>query len=292
MILYPDVSHHNAGVDVSAALALIAKATQGTGFVDPEYVHWPPTARTFAAYHWLDTTSASAQAAHCYSVVGAGMPLMIDDEQGVINVAHTLEFASAYRKLGGLVTMWYGPRWVWDASGKPDLRPIAAAGLAVIGSWYGQGYAPTAPGWTPYGGVAPTILQYTDAQPFGGKLVDFNAFPGTIDQLSAVFYGRKETPMSLAFVTVSDGPHPGGIYLSNGIERRHLPNMDALTRAAKAFGLAADPDAIKAIPVMTAALADAAYGPDMATAIGPPPDVRASVADALEAGANSLRSGS
>jgi hypothetical protein len=192
VVQYLDVSHYQDALSLKGALAALAKATQGTSYVDPAYAGFKAQAHQlgipFAAYHWLDTTDAAAQAAHAFSVVGPGVVLMIDDEQNVINVAHTLAFVAAYRKLGGCVRLEYAPRWVWSDSGQPDLRPLAAAGLGLISSAYPPGgYSDTGIGWLPYGGVTPMQWQWTDAHPFNGQLVDFNAFDGTLAELTALF---------------------------------------------------------------------------------------------------------
>lgn len=204
IITYPDVSHWQGQMRMDGAAAIVAKATQGTGYTDPAYTWYRGEAARlgvpFAAYHWLDTTDAYAQAYHCYSVVGPHTPLMIDDEQTVINVSHTLGFVSAYRSLGGRVTLEYAPHWVWLNSGQPDLRPLAAAGLALVASWYGAGIS-TGPGWDAYGGVTPAILQYTNAQQFNGSAVDFNAYRGSISELRALFDGGDTTMPTTAEIT-------------------------------------------------------------------------------------------
>lgn len=196
-ITFPDVSHYQAGLNLSGAVACIAKATQGTGYVDTSYQNFKTQAARlgipFAAYHWLDTTSATAQAQHAYSVVGADTPLMIDDEQGKVNVPHTLEFVVQYRKLGGLVVLEYVPHWIWEASGFPSLAPLATVGLKVVASNYpAAGYSDAGPGWQGYGGILPTVWQYTDKQLFNGQRVDFNAFRGTVDQFRALLSGGND----------------------------------------------------------------------------------------------------
>jgi len=235
MIAYPDVSHFQAGLSLRHAVAAAAKATQGGGFIDPEYGVFRAQAHSlgipFIAYHWLDTTDATAQARHAYAVVGADTPLMIDDEQPPINVAHTLAFVAEYRRLGGVVVLEYLPRWVWDQSGRPSLRPLARAGLAVVAS----NYNPSAgvdggAGWAPYGGVSPAILQYTDRQLFNGQLVDMNRFPGTVQALQALLAPGHPTPPP----PPPPPPHPKGdtvltllqvtgqsaVYVTDGIHYR------------------------------------------------------------------------
>jgi hypothetical protein len=197
-IQFPDVSHYQSGLSLKGAPAVIAKATQGNSYRDPAYAGFKAQAAAlgipFAAYHWLDTTDAAAQARNAYAVVGPNVALMIDDEQGVINVGHTLAFVAPYRKLGGRVVLEYAPRWVWQNSGSPDLRPLAAAGLSLVSSSYpSAGYTDSGPGWVAYGGVTPVIWQYSDKQAFGGQRVDFNAYRGTAAQLRALLGAGSTT---------------------------------------------------------------------------------------------------
>src|SRR5437879_13829039 len=76
-----DLYHGNkVSVDFSViksagVAAVILKATQGTGFVDPTFAPRPAQARAagllVGAYHCLDATSAIEPAAHFLSVVAA-----------------------------------------------------------------------------------------------------------------------------------------------------------------------------------------------------------------------------
>jgi len=154
-IHFPDLSHYKTP-SLDGAVALITKATQGTAFVDATYAPYKRDADArgipFAGYHWVDTSDLGAQAALAWRVMG-GVP--------------------------------YLPRWWWqDHLGSPDLRPLRDAGLALVSSVYPKsGYTEQGVGWLPYGGVYPEIWQYTDAHPFNGQLVDFNAYRGTVEQL-------------------------------------------------------------------------------------------------------------
>jgi hypothetical protein len=128
--------------------------------------------------------------------VGPDVVLMIDDEQDRINVGHTLDFVRAYRALGGCVRLEYAPAWLWRNSGQPDLRPLAAAGLAIVSSDYSTGgHADNGPGWAPYGGITPTIWQWTSTQAFNGQRVDFNVFKGSPAQLASLL-STKDNAMA------------------------------------------------------------------------------------------------
>lgn len=228
MITYPDVSHYQGGLKVTGAKALFAKATQGTSYRDPYYSNFKAQAAQlkipFSAYHWLDTANAEDQAKWCFSVVGT-TPLMIDDEQNIINVAHTLAFVKAYRALGGIVTTEYAPKWVWERSGKPNLKPLADAGLSIISSNYSDPISSGA-GFAPYGGITPTIWQYTSTQLFNGYKCDFNAYKGTVEQLNMLIHGVAELApeykgdgdmMRYQFnANIPGNPDPRQVYLTDG----------------------------------------------------------------------------
>jgi hypothetical protein len=198
---FPDVSNNNGAIDISGAPALLAKATEGTGFVDAFYAGHRDQAHAmgipFAGYHYLHHGNIQAQAANAFAVVGAGDPLMLDVEVVQGDADPTFDdvtgMVAAYRGLGGTVTLLYLPQWFWSGHwGSPDLTPLAGLGLALISSDYTT-YSDTGPGWNPYGGVTPSIWQFTNTASFGGASnVDMNAYRGTIDELRALFGGRSE----------------------------------------------------------------------------------------------------
>src|SRR5512138_1476918 len=179
---YPDVSHYQAGLHLDGAPFVMIKATEGTSFVDAEYRAFVAQARSlgipYGAYHFLHQGRAGEQAAHAYSVVGPGVPLMVDVERSITGhvratVGDALAFVAAYRHRGGIVHLVYLPRWYWAQDLRtPDLRALSTQDLHLVASRY-TSYADTGPGWEPYGGVTPTVWQYTDARPFNGHRVDF-----------------------------------------------------------------------------------------------------------------------
>lgn len=199
-IHFPDISHYQGNINLVGAQAVIAKATQGTNYRDPEYVHnkakTQMIAAPFAAYHWIDESDPTRQCAHAFDVVGPKIPLMWDAEAAGATVPRIVGMTNTYRNMGGRVPLVYFPRWWWSQLGHPDLTPLAAAGLALVSSNYPiNGYTgDNGVGWNPYGGVAPTIWQYTNHHPWKGQGIDFNAYRGTIDQLWSLLYGTNPTP--------------------------------------------------------------------------------------------------
>jgi len=197
-IWYPDVSNYEKNMPLEAGtVACFAKASEGLTYKDPYYAHFKAEAArvgaVFGAYHFLKQGNAAAQARNCFAAVGPGVPVMADvepeyDSAGNIVSAPTISdlvtFRDEYRALGGLIRLNYLPHWYWSGKmGSPSLAPVAD--LALVASSYGP-YSDTAPGWAAYGGLSPQILQYTDAQPYSGLSVDFNAFRGTVEEFKAL----------------------------------------------------------------------------------------------------------
>ena len=197
-IAYPDLSNHNGAMPLQAGtVACFAKSSEGTGYRDAYYGHYKSeSARVgalFGAFHFLREGNGAGQARFAFSIVGRGVPMMIDFEPeydadgnpiSLPSLADAIAFRDTYRSLGGLVRLNYLPRWYWAGHlGSPSLAPLAD--LALVSSDYTT-YSDTGPGWTPYGGVTPSVWQYTDKQPYSGQRVDFNAYRGTLEQFRAL----------------------------------------------------------------------------------------------------------
>lgn len=183
---YPDISNHNFPVSVSGQSYVMAKATEGTSFVDPDYVRYKASCNAkriwFAAYHFLHAGNAQAQAEHARSVVIPNVGLMIDCEptgSSRPTTADVSAFTTAARALDLRVHLLYLPHWYWLEMGEPDLTWTKDMSLNLVSSDYTT-YSDTGPGWEAYGGVTPAIWQYTDTQNLNGEPVDFNAFKGTL----------------------------------------------------------------------------------------------------------------
>lgn len=192
-IFFPDVASYQAGLDLSGALAVIIKATEGTGYTNPEWANFHAEAARHGTlalgYHFLSAGNGAGQAAHCRKVAGAH-PLMLDFEPATSRprVADAVSFIDAYRTAGGLCWLLYLPHWYWQELGSPNLEPFAKRGMILVSSNYG-GYTDSnaGAGWQPYGGMTPRIWQYSSTTPFNRQKVDFNAFRGN-------YAGRQDPP--------------------------------------------------------------------------------------------------
>ena len=206
MITFPDVSGYQAGLSLAGATATIAKATEGGSFVDHAYPGFHGQAQgmgiPFTGYHFLLHGDIGGQVDHALSIVGPTVPLMLDVETAVdggqATFADTLNFIDGYRARGGLTTR----------------------GVALISSTY-LPLTADGPGWQPYGGVTPTIWQYTSSQPFNGMAVDFNAYKGTVEQLRTLFNGQPTTQEDGMQTLVQQKGKPA-VYVADGIHLRWL----------------------------------------------------------------------
>lgn len=198
-IFYPDVSDYQAGISFSGCVIAMAKATEGTGYTNPDYAGAKTRAANagayFCAYHFLHAGNGAGQASYAFSRVGRGIPLMIDCEptynsNGSIasapQISDVVNFVNEYRSLGGTVYLLYLPRWYWQGSlGQVSLKPVIDLGMLLVSSNYAS-YSDTGPGWAAYGGMTPVIWQYTSTASLNGvKNVDMNAYQGSLDEFKA-----------------------------------------------------------------------------------------------------------
>jgi Glycosyl hydrolases family 25/Putative peptidoglycan binding domain len=213
-IFYPDISAYQAGIRINGEEAVCIKATEGIGWLSPDYEPallraanngvWP------FAYHFLHAGNPEGQAEWCYAHV-CDIPLMLDWEPSGSSrpgISDAAGFTDYYRSLGGTVIPLYLPHWYWQQLGSPSLALFASRGMALVSSNY-TGYSDYGPGWAPYGGMIPQIWQYTSAQTWNGQPVDYNAFQGTATELIELVSGRAVPPPP----AVPAFPYPAGHYL-------------------------------------------------------------------------------
>jgi peptidoglycan hydrolase-like protein with peptidoglycan-binding domain len=198
-IFYPDVSGYQAGISFAGCVIAVAKATEGTGYTNPEYaaakVRAANAGAYFCAYHFLHAGNGAGQASYAYGLVGSEVPLMIDCEaeynsNGTLasapQVTDVVDFVNEYRALGGKTYLLYLPHWYWQGDmGSASLTPVIDLGMLLVSSDYTT-YSDTGPGWAPYGGMTPVIWQYTSSATLNGvNNVDFNAYMGTLADFEA-----------------------------------------------------------------------------------------------------------
>jgi hypothetical protein len=217
---YPDIYSGDAGINFSSSYIVVAKATQGTTYKNPEYAAFKSQAAAnnvfFVAYHFLEKGNGKGQAQACAAMIGKGTPLMVDAEPDPQanntgpSVQDVADFVNECWNLGVPCWLVYFPKWYWQELGQPSLKPIVGnPARRLVTSDYTT-YSDNGPGWAGYGGMEVAAWQYSATVAYGGKAdVDFNAFKGS---------GSANTATTLAefkaFVTT--GKWPGSSPVANG----------------------------------------------------------------------------
>jgi peptidoglycan hydrolase-like protein with peptidoglycan-binding domain/GH25 family lysozyme M1 (1,4-beta-N-acetylmuramidase) len=206
-IFYPDVSSYQTGISFAGCVIAMAKATESTGYTNPDYasakVRAAGAGAYFCAYHFLHEGNGAGQASYAHGVVGSDVPLMIDFEpaynpNGTIasapQVSDAVDFINEYRALGGKTYLLYLPHWYWEGNlGQASLASLIDLGMLLVSSDY-TAYSDTGPGWAPYGGMTPIIWQYTSSATLNGVTnVDMNAYMGTLADFQAQATGAAAT---------------------------------------------------------------------------------------------------
>ena len=197
-IFFPDVSNYQAGLVIQpGTVAVVAKATEGTGYRDASFFNFEAQAdrlgAVFSGYHYLHAGNGSGQAD--YYRAYTSRPCMIDVEAGSGGVGDVTAFMDRARANGTRVWGVYLPHWYWQQIGSPSLTPITNRGAVIVSSNY-TAYSDSGPGWAGYGGADPAVWQYTSSFAYGGQRVDFNAYKGTVEQFRALVLGSAPTPPS------------------------------------------------------------------------------------------------
>lgn len=199
-----DVSHHDydrGDTDVSMTPMLIVKFTQGSTYTDPRFGYWMGKGKPVAAYHCVEPNDASGQVDHMLKVIGKNIPVMFDwevwtDPDGSnkrwATIAQAKAVVQGFINAGGNAKMTYIPHWFWEGElNNGDLSWFADQGLFNINSNYSL--APCDPAaMAGFGGMTNKMHQYTNSPH------DKNAFPGTVDELLALWGlgGNMTTPLT------------------------------------------------------------------------------------------------
>ena len=196
-------------VKAAGIAAVILKATQGSGFVDPTFAPRLADARAagmlVGAYHFMDGTSPIEQMAHFLSVVGNtnDVLLALDFEAYEASQASVMQAASAInavKAVTGRFPVLYTNRYMLSAP-----NPI----LSQCSLWLAEyGSSPVCPpGWSEW-----QLWQYTDGQigsdpkPVTGiGPCDRSRFAGTLNQMIAWWPGAEP-----AVVVAQNSRHSAG----------------------------------------------------------------------------------
>ena len=246
-----DISGWQAGINLDAVAregfsAVIAKATEGSGYTSPEYARQKAGAARaglrFMAYHYILASVSAAEQVDRVAAVepDRSVPVMLDHEQGSGGVAELRAVHDEFVRRGYTVALVYLPRWYWERIGRPDLSGLPPLMASAYGSDQ-PGYASAlypgddAAGWRDYGGNRVAVLQFTQRAHVAGRQIDAWAFRGSTDELAALFTATpKEPTMSdaQAVATQMLGPERLGFeILGRAVEtdgRRHRYLTEAI----------------------------------------------------------------
>lgn len=210
-----DASHYQSGLPVSSLRGqgfsfLVAKATQGSNWRDAAFPYFLAQAKQagllFAAYHYLEVGSYSAQAANTARVVPPAVPVWVDVEGGTTRdqaYAYATEARSRGLTVAGIYNASQPPAeygW-WRAAYGID--PTGAAPYA-----YAANGGDRSDKWSAGTTRHPDIWQFCQhgrIAGYGGD-VDLNAYRGTLQQLasSGWFWVPPTLEDPLAGITLSD----------------------------------------------------------------------------------------
>jgi hypothetical protein len=222
-IFYPDYSSYEGQATVPTGTpAIVAKATEGTYYIDADYGYYKTTAQhmgvPFSGYHFLKSDiDPAAQALYYWNFAG-NTPCMLDVEtEGASKptVDQVVAFMTALKNHGGRVWGVYFPQWYWGQVGG-DLGRVTASGAVLVASDY-RAYSDSAwPG--PYGGATPTVWQYTSTP------IDMNAFKGTAAELADLINGDIVTPADIQAIAAAVYQYgQENVTLSDGSTLKNVP---------------------------------------------------------------------
>lgn len=254
-LFVPDISHHQAGIDIHAmkmqgAAALIARVGQGAGrrtnsqqygtTRDREWVRHRDESRRvglpLVAYWYVgNLISADENARLAEAWVGdKTIPWMIDHEDASGTLAFYCQVVEAFRRRGLRVILGYVPRWYWEGQGRGDLRcgpPLVnsrystASGTAA--SIYNGFGGDTGPGWADFGGQDVLLWQFTNKASMAGRAIDMSAYRGTYEDLKQLINPTVEDHPVKNLILGGD-PATGKVWVGDGITRRHIADPDEL----------------------------------------------------------------
>ncbi|MGW4240900.1 peptidoglycan DD-metalloendopeptidase family protein [Nocardia sp. NPDC004722] len=203
-----DIASYQRGLDMARVKAegfvyVIAKATEGGDYVNPEYAAQRDGARAngllFAAYHYVRDGVSAREQVDNYTATepDRAIPVMLDVEVGSGGIELTRAVVDEFTACGYRVILIYLPRWFWHGHiGRPDLSglPPLMSSHYVDGTGYASELYPgdDHPGWSGYGGNTVAVYQFSEKGKVAGYVLDVNAFRGTRTELTSLFGSQED----------------------------------------------------------------------------------------------------
>lgn len=258
-LFIPDISHHQAGIDIHAlkvqgAAALIARVGQAAGrrangqqygtTRDREWVRHRDEARRvglpLVAYWYAgNLVPPSEQAGMARLWAGDDtIPWMIDHEDASGDGADYCAVVQAFRQAGLRVILGYVPNWYW-ASGmaRADLRcgpPIVNSRYSTANGTPAQIYASVGGdngnGWVNFGGQTTVMWQFTNKASMAGQAIDCSAFKGSTAALLELINGTpiKEDHTVYRLARRPAASNDPRVWAYDGVTRVHVKSEQEL----------------------------------------------------------------
>ena len=218
-----DISSWQSGIDLKTVFAqndldgVIVKATQGIGYVNPEYFSWASwlsdNGKPFGVYHYCEGCDPEDEAKHFYNAVknyiGKAIPVA-DYEGDVLNKGQSWlkKFLEKFYKLSGVKCMIYCSLSVVSSLTELTDYPLWIAQYADMNPVYGFLDKP----WQK-GSVEPFskywMHQYTSSgwlDGYNSGALDLDKFYGTVEDWNALAGGSSVEPVPEP--TTLKGPDP------------------------------------------------------------------------------------
>jgi lysozyme len=196
-----DLSHHQESVDLglfaaSGGLAVILKATQGSGYIDRTFPRRLLEAWKYkllvGAYHFCDASSSATQARLFTDIAGRipGVKLFLDieenyqDKPNTVTVAQAADIATRVMKITGNLPETYTGRYQPDRTGKQwgkSGNPVLNMTDLWVSHYTIKPQPTLVPGWKKW-----MLWQWRDdgeAEGIEGP-VDHSRFNGTAEELT------------------------------------------------------------------------------------------------------------
>lgn len=294
-LFIPDISHHQAGIDVQAlrnqgAAALIARVGQGAGkrangqqygtTQDREWSRHRDESRRvglpLVAYWYVGNLIAPADNARLAAqwVGDPTIPWMIDHEDASGDGAFYCATVEAFRARGLRVILGYVPNWYWAGGmAHSDLR----CGPAIVNSRYSTATGTPATiyaaaggdqgkGWVNYGNQTTIMWQFTNQAQMAGRAIDCSAFKGSTAALLELINGTpiKENPMTYRLARRPPTSNDPRVWAYDGVTRVHVADEKELEgrqwQMANVLKVPADIQEVDDVRVLGADVAGALAG--------------------------------
>lgn len=208
MLFGIDISNYQAGIDLARVRAegfdfCFVKSTEGAGYVSPAFSAQLAGAQgaglIACAYHYVTGDSAANQLNNILHTVPAGLPVILDVENGAGPMGLVYALRDGLQAAGHRVPLLYLPQWYWSQNGAPALAgmpPLWSSKYPTTQAGYASALYANVPAsyWNGYGGLNVVVLQFADSARVAGQIVDASAFGGTRDELNALLYPPPPRP--------------------------------------------------------------------------------------------------